>query len=112
MRGWRGRPPPQLSHMEVQGAHGDAPWVGGEYNRRCLCRNPLSLYKGTTRKPPWSLATRAAGRARGGGGWLGGAAAGAGRALRAADAVGRAAVLRGRRGGGHLLPSCRLSCGW
>ena len=47
----------------------------------------------------------------GGGGELGCAAAGAGRALRAADAVRRATVLRGRRGGGHLLPSGRLPCG-
>lgn len=42
---------------------------------------------------------------------LGRAAAGAGRALRAADAVGCTAVFRGRRGGGHLLPSCCLPCG-
>lgn len=41
---------------------------------------------------------------------LGRAAAGAGRALRAADAVGCTAVFRGRRGGGHLLPSCCLPC--
>lgn len=41
---------------------------------------------------------------------LGCAAAGAGCALRAADAVGRTAVLRGWWGGGDLLPSCSLPC--
>lgn len=41
---------------------------------------------------------------------LGRAAAGTGRALCAADAGGRAAVLGGRRGGGDLLPSGGLPC--
>lgn len=70
-----------------------------------LCIEMHSLF---TRARRWSLPSP---QGLGPAARLGRAAAGAGRALRAADAVGCAAVFRGRRGGGHLLPSCCLPCG-
>lgn len=71
------------------------------------------FYKGTAIKPSRSEGTDVGGlqvlpSAAAGG--LGGAAAGAGCALCAADAMRRTAVLRGWRGCGYLLPPGCLPC--
>lgn len=88
--------------------------VRGEYNRWSLHWNSLSLYNGTKFKPSESGRTASASgpvSCRGPSWiWLGCAAAGAGCALSATNAVGCTAVFRGWWGGGDLLSSCCLPC--
>lgn len=104
--GWWRRPPPLAFS---RGFYISPGWGGGWIQRVIFIlqvtlslqgnRNSAFGAGGSASAPPWQ---RPAG--------LGGAAAGAGRALGAANAVRRAAVLWGRRGRGDLLPSCCLPC--
>lgn len=117
VRGWWRRPPPRLSRVsssalrKSRGHTGVSPGGGGDEYDRWSRHGNHSLFAGARRRRPPRPRPRCGPRAALAAPRLGGAAAGAGRALRAADAGRRAAVLRGRRRRGHLLPARRLPCG-